>query len=242
MNKTVKFGLAAFAIAASASVFAQNADVEIENENEYEAVGWTPIALGLASPVQLPWGCHQWDIFGLDISAIWADNCKMYGLGVSGIAMATRGDMMGLQVAGLCNWATADVCGMRVTLGGNFCYGTTYGFDAGAFAYRDGDMWGWDTEFVGSYQKKFWGLQMAGLANVCTEQSYGCAIALGTNWSPVAYGCDVAGLFNYTTELHGCQIGLVNYAKECPWGFQIGLVNIIMDNSWKVLPIVNGYF
>ena len=92
MKKTVKFGLAAFAIAASASVFAQNADVEIENENEYEAIGWTPVAFGLASPVQLPWGCHKWDVFGLDISAIWADNCKMYGLGVSGIAMATRGD------------------------------------------------------------------------------------------------------------------------------------------------------
>ena len=55
MKKTVKFGLAAFAIAASASVFAQNADVEIENENEYEAIGWTPVAIGLASPVQLPW-------------------------------------------------------------------------------------------------------------------------------------------------------------------------------------------
>lgn len=109
MKKTVKFGLAAFAIAASASVFAQNADVEIENENEYEAIGWTPVAIGLASPVQLPWGCHKWDVFGLDISAIWADNCKMYGLGVSGIAMATRGDMMGLQVAGLCNWATAEL-------------------------------------------------------------------------------------------------------------------------------------
>ena len=48
MKKTVKFGLAAFAIAASASVFAQNADVEIENENEYEAIGWTPVAFGLA--------------------------------------------------------------------------------------------------------------------------------------------------------------------------------------------------
>ena len=242
MNKSIKFGIAALAMTAIVPAFAKaNADVAVEEENEYEAVGWTPIALGLASPVQLPWGSHRWDVFGLDLGVIWADNPKMYGLGVAGIAMATRDDMMGLQVAGLCNWATKDVYGMRVTLGGNFCYGTTYGFDAGLFAYRDGDMRGWDTEFVGSYQKNFWGVQIAGLANVCTEQSYGCAIAMGTNWAEVMYGFDLS-IFNYTKELHGCQVGVVNYAKECPWGFQIGLVNIIMDNSWKVLPIVNGFF
>jgi len=235
MMKSMKFGIAALALLAVASVRAE------ETENEYEAIGWTPVAVGLASPVQVPWGSHQWDVFGLNLGLFWSDAPKMYGLGLSGIAMATRNDLMGLQVAGLCNWATTDVYGMRATAGGNFCYGNTYGAELGLFAYRTGEMWGLDLEVAGSYQPKFWGVQISGLANVCTEQSYGFALAALCNWMTVAYGCDIA-IFNYTTELHGCQIGVVNYARECPWGFQIGLVNIIMDNSWKVLPIINCYF
>ena len=237
--KTLKLGMAALAVVASMSAFA--ADAEVETENEYEAIGWTPIAIGIASPVQLPWGSHKWDVFGLDLNVIWADAPKMYGLGIGGIAMATRDDLMGLQVSGLCNWASKDACGARVTLGGNINFGNAYGFEAGLFGYRTGEFWGWDTEFVGVYQPKFWGLQISGLANVSSEQSYGCSIAALCNWAPVMYGFDLS-IFNYTTELHGCQVGVVNYAKECPWGFQIGLVNIIMDNSWKVLPLVNCYF
>ena len=238
MMKSIKFAAASVAVAMSVSAFAAE---EAEAENECEAVGWTPIAIGIASPVQLPWGSHQWDVFGLDLNVIWADAPKMYGLGIGGIAMATRDDLEGLQVSGLCNWASKDVYGMRVSLGGNLSFGNVYGVEAGLFSYRTGEFWGWDTEFIGSYQPKFWGLQISGLANVATEQSYGCSIALLCNWAPVDYGFDL-GIFNYTTELHGCQIGLVNYAKECPWGFQIGLVNIIMDNSWKVLPLINCYF
>ena len=242
MKKSVKFGLAALAIAASASAFAQEQDVEMETENEYEAIGWTPIALGIASPVQIPWGSHTWDVFGLNLGIFWSDAPKMYGLGVNGIAMATRDDMMGLQVAGLCNWATKDVYGMRATVGANFAFGTTYGIDMGAFAYRDGDFWGWDTEFLGSFQKNIWGLGIAGLLNFTTEQSYGATIAIGGNMAKVAYGCQCAGIFNFTDELHGCQVGIVNFARECPWGFQIGLVNIIMENVLPVFPIINFSF
>jgi len=164
MKNSLKVGIAALALSVVAPAFAGEND-----ENEYEAVGWTPIAIGLASPVQLPWGSHQWDVFGLDISAIWADNMKMYGLGVAGIAMATRDDMMGIQIAGLCNWATKDVYGLRATIGGNLCFGETYGMDLGLFAYRTGAMWGMDIEFLGAYQPKFWGWQIGGLATICTE-------------------------------------------------------------------------
>ena len=237
MNKSIKFGFAALAVAASLSVFA----ADVETENEYEAIGWTPIAVGVASPVQLPWGSHKWDVFGLDLNVIWTDAPKMYGLGIGGIAMATRDTLAGMQVSALCNWASADVCGMRATLGGNIAYGNVYGVEAGLFGYRTSEFWGWDTDFVGAYQPKFWGLQISGLANVATEQSYGCSIAALCNWATVDYGFDLS-IFNYTTELHGCQVGVVNYAKECPWGFQLGLVNIIMDNSWKVLPLINCYF
>ena len=240
MKKMMTLGFAAVAIAATVPAFAQEA--EVETENEYEAIGWTPIALGIASPVQLPWGSHRWDVFGLDLNILWSDAPKMYGLGIGGVAMATRDDLFGLQISALCNWATKDVYGMRVTLGGNITFGTTKGVEAGLFGYRQGPFWGWDTEFLGSYQDEFWGLQIAGICNIDMVQGYGCSVAIGGNLAKVAYGCQIGGIFNFTDELHGCQIGLVNFARECPWGFQIGLVNIILDNKIKVLPIVNGYF
>jgi len=234
MNKCIKLCLAAAAISAAVPAFA-----EVEEEDE-GAVGWTPFALSLASPVQLPWGSHKWDVFGLNLGIIWTDAPKMYGLDVTGIASASRDHLKGLKVTALCNWNSADVYGMRATVGCNYCGGTEYGCDVGLFAIRN-DMWGLDVEFVGSYQDEFHGVQVAGLANVSTKMCYGGGIAIGCNWAPTMYGFDLA-IFNYTRELHGCQLGIVNFATECPWGFQIGLINIIMDNSWKVLPIVNGYF
>ena len=240
MKKSVKFGIVALALAAVVPSFAENADVE--TESEYEAVGWTPIAVSLCSPVQIPWGSHMWDVFGLNLGILWSDTSKMYGLGLGTLAMANRDDVMGLETTAFCNWATKDVYGMRATLGANITFGTTYGVDMGAFAYRTGDMWGWDTEFLGNSTKNVWGLQVAGLINLTTEQSYGCSIAIGGNMAKRAYGCQVGGIFNFTDELHGAQIGIVNFAKECPWGFQVGIVNIIMENVIPVLPIVNASF
>ena len=240
MKKSVKFGFVALALAATVPAFAENADVEVENE--YEAIGWTPVAVSLCSPVQIPWGSHTWDVFGLNLGILWSDTPKMYGLGLGSIAMANRDDMFGLGLTALCNWNTTDVYGMRTTLGANVAFGTIYGVDIGAFSYRPGAMWGWDTEFLGNYGAKFWGLQIAGLINLSTEQSYGCSIAIGGNMANVAYGCQIGGIFNFADELHGCQIGVVNFAKECPWGFQIGLVNIIMENVIPVLPIINASF
>jgi len=234
MNKFIKISAVVLALSAVAPAFAE--------EEEEGAVGWTPIAFGIASPVQLPWGMARWDVFGLDLNALYSDAPKMYGLGIGGVAMTTRDMLKGWQISGLCNWNSKDVYGIRTTIGANISFANEYAWDTGMFAYREGDMWGIDIEFIGCYQKNFWGLQCAGLVNFTAEQTYGCEIAIGGNIAHMMYGCAVGGVFNFTDELHGCQIGLVNYARECPWGFQIGIINIILDNKIKVLPIVNAYF
>ena len=241
MKNILKIGVAAVAVSAVAPAFAA-AEEQVETAAEYEAIGWTPIALGVASPVQIPWGRAVWDVFGLDINLIYSDNVKTYGLGIAGIARATRGDLAGVQVAGLCNWATRDVYGLRATAGGNITYGNTYGMEVGLFGYRPAEFWGWDTEVLGAYEEHLWGVGVSGLCNIVTEQSYGAALAVGGNYAKVAYGLQLGAVFNFTDELHGFQIALVNYARECPWGLQIGLVNMIMDNKLKVLPLVNFYF
>ena len=236
MNRLIKVGVAAVALAAVVPAFA-----DAEEEEESGAIGWTPIAFGIASPVQLPWGLARWDVFGLDLNLLYSDAPKMYGLGIGGLAMTTRDTMAGLQVAGLFNYAKENVYGARVTLGANVCREKVYGFEAGAFGYRK-EVWGLDVNFLGSFQDYMWGMQVSGLANITREQTYGWQTAIGVNIAKKAYGLQLAGIFNMAEELHGCQIAIVNYAQECPWGFQIGIINIIMDNSLKVLPILNAYF
>ncbi len=236
MNRMFKIGVAAVALAAVVPAFAQENETIAE-----EPIGWTPLALGLATPVQLPWGLDRWDVYGLDVNLLYSDAPKMYGLGVGGFAMRTRDDMIGLQLSGLWNHTDFNVYGLRATLGVNSCRKTVYGAELGMVSLRD-TLYGFDASFLGSGTRNMCGFQMSGLLNLTEKESSGCAIAGVANLARTAYGLQVALIYNMTDELHGCQIGLVNYADYCPNGFQIGLVNIILSNQVKVLPFVNGYF
>lgn len=226
---------AVFAAALAVTVRAQ--DVE---EVEEGAVGWTPVAVSLASPVQLPWGHARWDVFGLDLGLFYNGSPKVYGLDLAAATVCTD-DTIGLVVGPVFNYAAKDVYGARVSLFANIGRANLYGVDFGGFGYHD-KVCGADVELLGTMSQNLTGVGIGGIFNMAFEESCGCVVAVGVNLAEKAYGCQVAGVFNMTDELHGCQIGLVNYARECPWGFQIGLVNLIMDNKVKVLPFVNGYF
>ena len=233
MNKFTKIVAAAAVLALAVPSFAAE-------EEEEGPVGWTPFAISLASPVQLPWGIGNWDVFGIDLGVFYNDVWHMYGLDIA-LATTVRGDTRGLVLSGLFNYAARDIYAIRATLGANISSGALYGMDAGGFGYHN-EIYGIDIEFIGTMQKKITGFDTSLIFNLTETESCGCNIVGGVNMAKTAYGCQIAGVFNYTEELHGCQIGLVNFARECPWGFQIGLANIIMDNKIKVLPIVNGYF
>ncbi|MBR4260223.1 MAG: hypothetical protein IKQ17_14420 [Kiritimatiellae bacterium] len=233
MNKFTKIAAVAAALALAVPSIAAE-------EEEEGPIGWTPFALSLASPVQLPWGIGNWDVFGIDLGVFYNDVWHMYGLDLA-LATTVRGDTRGLVLSGVFNYASRDIYAIRATLGANISAGTLYGMDAGGFGYHN-EIYGIDLELIGTMQKKITGFDVGLVFNLTEDESCGLNIAGGVNMAKTAYGCQIAGVFNYTDELHGCQIALVNFARECPWGFQIGLVNIIMDNKIKVLPIVNGYF
>ena len=236
MNRMIKVGFAALALAAITPSFAQEAEVD------EGVVGYTPVAIGLASPVQIPWGLARWDVFGLDLNVFYSDAPKLYGIGVSGLATTTRDKAKGLIVSGLANLSfNENVYGLRATLGLNYAEKTVYGADLGMVGVRD-SIYGLDVNFLGSYQQKVCGMQVGGIANIAREEMHGLNVAGITNYAPVARGLQLAIIYNMTRELHGAQIGLVNYTELCPAGFQIGLVNIIRQNKVPVLPIANCYF
>jgi len=235
MKQILKAGIAALALAAIAPTFAQ--DVE-ETEG---TVGWTPIALGLATPVQLPWGLNRWDVYGLDLNLFYSDAPDFAGLDFGGFATTVRRETKGIVFSALFNLGCEDVYGLRVTCGLNMCARTVKGVELGLISFRN-SFYGFDAHLLGNAQRNQCGFQIGGLANVSAVESYGVSLAGISNLARTSYGLQLSAIFNMTDELHGAQIALVNYAKECPSGFQIGLVNIIMDNRIKVLPFVNGYF
>lgn len=227
--------MAALAIAAVAPTFA-------EGEEELEdTVGWTPLAIGIATPVQIPWGIDKWDVYGLDFNLLYSDAPKVVGVDFGGVATVTRRGMKGIAFSTLCNAALEDVYGIRLTFGLNMARKEVNGVEVGLIAFRD-TMNGFDAHLLGNAQKNVCGLQIGGIANVTDTESYGCTVAGICNLARTAYGLQLAALFNMTDELHGAQVGLVNYVDYCENGFQIGLVNIVMSNVIPVLPFINGRF
>jgi hypothetical protein len=235
-----KFVLAAVVSAMGiAPVLAQEAEESCSRAPR--VYGWSVIAVGLATPVQIPWGLNKWDIFGLDLNLGYSDAPKMYGWEFALGANTARQRMVGLQTAAGFNYTAEDAYGMAVSLFNmNRC--KAYGLSVDAVGYNN-NFYGLEANLVGAFTKKnFGGLQVSGLTSIVGENLYGAQLAVGANFAKHVYGLQAALVYNQTDKLCGCQIALVNMAFECEHGFQIGLVNVIMDNQLPFLPFVNAYF
>ena len=234
----------AFAMVASVS-FAAKSDAEATaSEGRYKApksYGWTTVAVGLATPVALPWGMEKWDVFGIDFNLGYSDAMKMYGWEVSVGANVARKTFGGLQTALAFNYSNEDAYGIAFSLY-NMNNNEFYGMSVDAIGVNR-NMYGLEVNALGSMtDRTMGGMQVSGLASVVGEDAYGVQAALGANFARRAHGLQLALVYNQTDLLWGCQIGLVNMAFACDHGFQIGLVNVIMDNQLPFLPFVNGYF
>jgi hypothetical protein len=235
-----KFVLAAVVSAMGiAPVLAQEAEESCSRAPR--SYGWSVIAVGLATPVQIPWGLNKWDIFGLDLNLGYSDAPKMYGWEFALGANTARQRMAGLQTALGFNYTAEDAYGMAVSLFNmNRC--KAYGLSVDAVGYNN-NFYGLEANIVGAFTKKdFGGLQVSGLTSIVGDNLYGVQFAGGANFAKYVYGLQMAIVYNQTDKLCGCQIALVNMAFECEHGFQIGLVNVIMDNQLPFLPFVNAYF
>ena len=213
-------------------------------EGHYKApksYGWSVIAIGVATPVQLPWGIEKWDIFGLDLNLGYSDSMKMYGWEFAFGANTARKCFMGLQTAIGFNYSNEDAYGLAFSMFNMNNY-EFYGASIDAVGYNR-NVYGLEVNLVGSMtERTVGGIQVSGLTNIVGEDMYGAQLAIGANFTRRVHGLQAALVYNQTDLLWGCQLGLVNMAFACDHGFQIGLVNVIMDNQLPFLPFVNGYF
>ena len=245
MNSFKKIvAVGAFA-ALSASALA-NAELKaVENETPrggepFESYGWTAIAIGVATPVQIPWGIKKWDVFGLDLNLGYSDAPKMYGWEFALGANTARKTFMGLQTAIGFNYSNKDAYGLAFSLV-NINNDKFYGASVDAVGYNR-NVYGLELNVLGSaIDEEMGGLEVSLLGNFINGSLYGAQLAVGANLTRNMNGFQFA-IYNQTAMLWGLQLGLVNYASACDHGLQICLVNIIMDNQVPVLPIVNWYF
>ena len=75
---------------------------ETQRESEFASGGsWTPFAIGLLPPVQVPGA--DWDVVGLRLGILAARHHNVLFLSASGLVDLATGDVNGVEVAGLCN-------------------------------------------------------------------------------------------------------------------------------------------
>lgn len=246
MNLSFKKIVSACAFAALSSSVLANAELKaVEAETprggeDFESYGWTAVAVGLATPVQVPWGIKKWDVFGLDLNLGYSDAPKMYGWEIALGGNTARKTMMGLQTAIGFNFSNREAYGLAFSLF-NMNNDKFYGISLDAVGYNR-NVYGLEVNVLGSaIDEKMGGLQVSGLGNFINDSLHGAQLAVGANLTRSMNGFQFA-IYNQTAMLWGLQLGLVNYASACDHGLQIGLVNIIMDNKVPVLPIVNWYF
>lgn len=75
---------------------------ETQRESEFASSGsWTPFAIGLLPPVEVPGA--DWDVTGLRLGILAARHHNVLFLSASGLVDLATGDVNGIEVAGLCN-------------------------------------------------------------------------------------------------------------------------------------------
>jgi hypothetical protein len=160
------------------TVFAQEAAAEESCSRAPRSYGWSVIAVGLATPVQIPWGLNKWDIFGLDLNLGYSDAPKMYGWEFALGANTARQRMVGLQTAIGFNYTAEDAYGMAVSLFNmNRC--KAYGLSVDAVGFNN-NVYGLEANLVGAFTKKnFGGLQVSGLTSIVGDNLYGAQLAVG---------------------------------------------------------------
>lgn len=240
MKKLMTMVAVAFAVAAGTT------GAKAEEARTWE---WSPLGIGIAAPIQLPY--VESDVYGLRLGGFFGRNADVVGLDVS-LAGMESGTMIGLALAGF-NWAGADAYGVQVGVVANVVRDNAHGlqiglvnadfgeantgFEVGAFnyalAYR-GLQFGvltWNATVSAGFQ--------AGVANYNFEDFAGAACG-AVNFAGQLSGCQV-GVINFAKDATGCQIGLVN-ATERMHGVQLGVLNLITESSFPIMVIANASF
>ena len=205
-----------------------------------KSYGYTALMVGIGTPFSLPWD-FDWDVFGLGANLGYTDVNLMYGIEFAVGANTARNTMVGVQAAGIFNYANRNAYGLQFALV-NVCNRETLGVTVDAIGVNR-EFYGLQAAVLGAMtERNFYGMPVAVFCSAVREDMWGWQLSGLANFARRMHGFQSAIGFNMTSDLRGAQLGLVNWASTCSAGFQVGLVNIIADNQIPFIPIVNAYF
>ena len=212
------------------------------------AWAWSPLGIGIAAPVQLPF--VDSDIYGLRLGGFFGWNAEMFGLDASVVSLETE-NMAGIQCAAF-TWTSESAYGIQGSLVANVVDGNVYGLQASAVNVDWGDVWGAQLGIV-DYCNSFHGIQLSALnwnnmtshggqaAVVNANQDEFVGFSAGViNYSMKSTGCQL-GVFNFADSMTGCQIGVINAAQRAR-GVQIGFINMICEAPLPIMIVANTSF
>ena len=244
MKKLMAVALTGFAVLSAAA----------DDERVDRLWNWSPLGVGIAAPVQLPF--TDTDIYGLRFGGFFGWSRDVFGID-AGVVGLNNGDLGGVQ-AGVFNWSSMDVYGIQLGALANVVNGTFDGIQFGTFnlvftepacGIQVGGVLNYDVALKGvqfaaiNWESTYFsGWQIGGLANVVKEDCAGFS-AGGLNYMNRFAGFQLGGV-NLAEECVGLQLGLFNGANKLV-GVQIGLLNLVGVDpllNIPVLPIANASF
>ena len=225
----------------------------VSSKADERSWNWSPLGIGIAAPVQLPW--TETDVYGLRFGGLFGWNRNVYGLdlglaeicsnesvgnfaGVQASAMSwTEGNAYGLQVAGLANVVKGGTWALQAAFA-NAVWEDCRGLQLGAINYTVG-LKGCQIGLVNWNDLASYGLDI-GLVNANQMEFTGWSFGALVNYAE-SYRGFALGLVNCAYDVTGCQIGLVN-ACDHMHGVQFGLVNMICGSPLPIMVIANAWF
>ena len=241
MNKSTKIALAALAVALGFSSVSRADD---------RAWAWSPLGLGLAAPIQLPF--MESDVYGLRFGGFLGYNNDVYGID-AGIAELCADSFAGLQ-ASVVSWTEGDAYGLQFGAFANVAGSSAYGLQAGAINVAWDDSYGVQIGLI-NCDVSFSGVQLAGIINWNNTPSCGLQASLINGNQDEFSGASVGGLVNYGERYTGFQIGFVNATYDMTGfqlgvfnacdhmhGVQFGLINLICESKLPIMVLANASF
>ena len=211
---------------------------------------WSPLGIGIAAPVQLPY--MESDVYGLRLGGFSGINNDVCGLDV-GVAEICTGTFIGLQGAAF-TWTEGSVYGVQCGALANAVMEKMAALQLGAINTVYGDAGGVQLGLA-NYDGSFSGLQVGGLVNWNESASCGFEVGAVNANQDEFIGWALGALVNYSDRFTGFGLGLVNVAYEVTgyqfglinacddmYGVQFGLINLICNSKLPIMVLANASF
>lgn len=180
---------------------------------------------------------------GLQLGVFNGSGGEMAGLNMASLINYARGDMQGLQFSGMGNISEGYVQGLQfaglINAGMDGIQGLQF---AGIANIAGSDIQGIQgAGILNAGSGDIQGIMMSGIGNLSTGYAQGILMSGVLNVANDIQGISLAGVLNVAREMQGIQIsGVANIAEQAE-GIQIGLVNIAENFEGVPVGLVSLY-